>query len=128
MIASEAFPTRLKELRTARKISQTTLAKKLGASQSMVTKWDTGKREPTQLSLLKVAEYFGVTVDYLLGRTDNPLTVATEQTPYEQVTPFEKEFLQRYRRLSDIEQAMVCRQLGLEHPAETRLRAKKASS
>ena len=127
MIGNERFPERLKELRKSRQLSQITLAKKISASQSMVTKWETGKRQPTKEALLALAECFGVTVDYLVGRTDNPLSTNVEQTPFEQVTPFEKEVLLRYREMSPTEQAMVCRVLGLEHPAEARIRAKRVS-
>ena len=78
--------------------------------------------------LTKVADVFGLSTDYLLGRTDNPLTTVSENTPYLEVTPFERDFLDRYRHASEGEQVSACRVLGAEHPAETRLRAKKASS
>lgn len=37
-----------------------------------MSQYETGKRQPDYKTLLKVAEYFGVTTDYLLGRTDDP--------------------------------------------------------
>ena len=128
------FANRLKQLREMRGISQAQFAKKINMSQSGVAKrnkrnfWETCKSEPTCEKLAEIADVFGVSLDYLLGRTDNPLTTVSENTPYLEVTPFEREFLDRYRHASEGEQVSACRVLGAEHPAETRLRAKKASS
>ena len=44
------------------------LAKATGISQSAIAKWETGRTEPTASALLTLAEYFGETADYLLGR------------------------------------------------------------
>lgn len=121
------FAERLKLLRAQRNLSQSQLAKKLNISQSAVGGWEILKAEPGHETLCLVADVFGVSLDYLLGRTENPLSVVPVETPYEQVTPFEKEILARYRHMSEAEQVMVCRMLGLVHPAEERLRAKKTS-
>lgn len=121
------FSERMKTLRKTKKISQAALAKKLNLSQSAVAGWEARGKEPSLEMLTRIAETFGVTVDYLLGRTDNPLTTVVSNTPYELVTPFEKELIKRYRELSAVEQAMICRQLGLTHPSEVRLRSKKTS-
>ena len=64
------FAERLFELRTERGISQATLAKQLQVSCSVVCYWETDKSEPTAPNLNKLADYFGVSVDYLLGRKD----------------------------------------------------------
>lgn len=48
----------------------TPLAKELGISSSTITLWRNGKL-PTSNNLLQVADYFGVSADYLLGRTNN---------------------------------------------------------
>lgn len=120
------FAERLKLLRAQRNVSQAQLAKKLNISQSAVAGWEILKAEPGHATLTKVADIFGVSLDYLLGRTDNPLTTVSVNTPYEQVTPFERRLLDVYRRATEGEQVAVCRVLGLEHPAEARLRAKRA--
>ena len=44
----------------------------LGMSQNTISRYETGAREADYKTLLNFAEYFNVTVDYLLGRTDNP--------------------------------------------------------
>ncbi len=63
---------RLKELRTKRNISQVKLAMDLGMSQNSISRYETGEREADYETLIAIADYFGVSVDYLLGRTDNP--------------------------------------------------------
>lgn len=66
----EKFQTRLKELRIEKKISQKQIAQQLGYAQSTYCDWENGKIEPTASALIKIADYFGVCVDYLLGRQD----------------------------------------------------------
>ena len=60
---------RIKYLMDADDISQYSLAKKLGISQSTICNWLNGKKEPSIESLWKLADYFGVSIDYLLGRS-----------------------------------------------------------
>ncbi len=63
---------RLKEVRKQRKISQLKLAMDLSMSQNCISRYETGEREADYATLIKIADYFNVSVDYLLGRTDNP--------------------------------------------------------
>lgn len=63
---------RLKELRTSRKISQVKLAMDLNLSQNSISRYENGEREADYDTLVAIADYFNVSVDYLLGRTDNP--------------------------------------------------------
>ena len=60
---------RLAELRNSRKISQKDLAAIIGYSQNMISQWENGTRDPGTEVLKQLADFFGVTVDYLLGRT-----------------------------------------------------------
>ena len=63
---------RLRELRKAKGISQLKLALDLNTSQNTISRYETGEREPGLVELIKIADYFNVSVDYLLERTDNP--------------------------------------------------------
>ena len=63
---------RLKELRISRKISQTKLAMDLNLTQNSISRYETGEREADYDTLVAIADYFNVSVDYLLGRTNNP--------------------------------------------------------
>ena len=58
----------LKNLRKEKKLLQKDIAKLLGISVSTYSNWEQGKFEPDNASLQKLADYFNVSVDYLLGR------------------------------------------------------------
>lgn len=63
---------RLKELRRKRHISQQALATALHINQNSISRYETGEREADYEMLIAFADYFNVSIDYLLGRTDNP--------------------------------------------------------
>ena len=63
---------RLKELRRSRRITQLKLAMDLNLTQNTVSRYETGEREPGIAELVRIADYFHISVDYLLARTDNP--------------------------------------------------------
>lgn len=63
---------RLKEIRKKQGISQLKLALDLHMSQNTISRYETGEREPGIAELIKLADYFHVSVDYLLERTNNP--------------------------------------------------------
>ena len=63
---------RLKELRKAKGLSQTRLAIELHTTQNTISRYETGDHEPGIKELITIADYFGVTVDYLLGRDPGP--------------------------------------------------------
>ena len=63
---------RLKELREKAGISQLELASDLALRQNDISRYETGAREPDHKTLLALADYFDVSVDYLLERTSAP--------------------------------------------------------
>lgn len=63
---------RLKELRKSRNLSQVRLAIELNISQNSISRYETGEREADYKTLIALANFFNVSVDYLLERTDNP--------------------------------------------------------
>lgn len=63
---------RLVELRKEKGLTQEELAKALNISRSALSLYEIGKRDPDTETLKKIAEYFNVSIDYLLGRTDIP--------------------------------------------------------
>ena len=63
---------RLKELRKEKNISQLKLALDLSMNQNTISRYETGEREADYKTLIKIADYFNVSIDYLLERTDNP--------------------------------------------------------
>ena len=63
---------RLKELRKQRKISQLKLAMDLNLNQNSISRYENGEREADYSTLIAFADYFNVSLDYLLERSDNP--------------------------------------------------------
>ena len=63
---------KLKELRKSRGITQVRLSIELNMSQNTVSRYESGKREAGYKELIAIADYFNVSIDYLLGRTDIP--------------------------------------------------------
>ena len=63
---------RLKELRKKARISQEKLAKAIGLKQNNISRYETGEREASYETLIKLADYYDVSIDYILERTDNP--------------------------------------------------------
>lgn len=63
---------RIKELRKSRHLSQLKMAMDLNMSQNTLSRYETGEREPGIRQLIRIADYFQVSVDYLIGRSDDP--------------------------------------------------------
>ena len=61
---------RLKELREKKKISQLQLALVLNMNQNSISRYENMEREADYETLIKIADYFNVSLDYLLGRID----------------------------------------------------------
>lgn len=66
-----AFSSRLKALRKKRNINQAVLAKMLGYGYTAIANYESGRNEPSLGDLCRIADFFDVSVDYLLGRTDD---------------------------------------------------------
>ncbi|MGG1249937.1 helix-turn-helix transcriptional regulator [Brevibacillus agri] len=67
-----AYGERISELRTRLKLTQDELAKRLGITRAALSHYEKDRREPDYATLQKIADFFEVQVDYLLGRTDDP--------------------------------------------------------
>lgn len=61
----------LKNLRSNYNISQKDFAKKLGVSQQTIASWEVGRTEPSNEWLKAIADYFNVSIDFLLSRREN---------------------------------------------------------
>jgi transcriptional regulator with XRE-family HTH domain len=66
------FPERLKELRYQKKLTQEQLGAKVNVTKVSISGYENGNRTPDTETLQKLADFFEVSVDYLLGRTDSP--------------------------------------------------------
>lgn len=66
------FPERIKELRRSRGMTQQALGMVIGVQQDSIYTYEKGICFPEVRGLIALADYFGVSLDYLVGRTDNP--------------------------------------------------------
>ncbi len=66
------FNIRIKELRKQNKISQKTLSANINLSERRYQDLENDRSKPSHDTLLAIANYFDVSTDYLLGRTNNP--------------------------------------------------------
>lgn len=67
------FSERLKNLRKQANFTQVEVAEKLGVSQPAYASWERGVKKPTQENLVKIAQVLNVSVDYLVGNSDENL-------------------------------------------------------
>lgn len=81
---------RLKELREVKGISQKELANYLNLTQVQISKYELGKNEPDLSTTKKIATYFNVTIDYLLG------------TPEEDIILISKDDFKKFKEVSEI--------------------------
>lgn len=63
---------RLNELKTSRNLMQKDIASGAGISLRTYQRYEYGEREPSSSTVIKLADFFGVSADYLLGRSDKP--------------------------------------------------------
>lgn len=90
---------RIKNLRKAIGLTQAELGNKLGVIKQTVSSWENEISSPGNDALIKMADIFNVSLDYLLGKTNND--DALEQSELEYTTEREREFLSIYRKYVD---------------------------
>ena len=92
----------LKALRKEKNISQQQLANILEISQQAINKYENHKVEPDINTLIAMADYFGVTLDYLVGRFENEKSENNFV-----ITEAEKDLIFNYKKLSETEKTGV---------------------
>ena len=95
----------LKLLRSAAGISQKTLADSIGVSQQSINKYENHNIEPDVATLSRLADYFQVSIDFLVGRTDCRLLSSEGEN--NGISLEEESFLRRYRVLSSKQKKAV---------------------
>lgn len=99
------FALKLKELRDSKNISQAKLAYELGVSIGCVGMWESTKQIPPATRLVQIADYFGVTVDYLLGREDKKNLLAYE---HHEITDKQTlDIMKLFKVMTEIQKAQV---------------------
>ena len=69
-MSGNIFGSKLKELRLEKGLTQRALGEALGFCNQTISFWESGQREPDLDALVKVAKYFDISVDYLLGNSE----------------------------------------------------------
>ena len=87
---------RLFELRTGEGLSQRDIAKIMNVSQGTYNNWENERTQPSIEQLIALAEYFSVSVDYLIGHSDNYIQPVSTL-----ISSDEKSLLKFYRELSE---------------------------
>lgn len=63
---------RLRELRKSRKLTQIAVQMQTGIEQALLSKFENGERIPPTETLIRLADFYHVSMDYIMNRTDNP--------------------------------------------------------
>lgn len=111
------LPNRLRLLRGER-LTQAQMADRIGVARTTYAMYEQGKREPDNATLIKIADYFEVSTDYLLGRTDAPETIVkkaeeSKEEPlhvrmgipdekYQELTPYYRKVLDWFLQRKDL--------------------------
>ena len=101
------FAAKLGELRNEKGLSQRQAAAELGVSQALLSHYETNAREPKLEFVVKVCDYYGVTTDYILGRTNErsdgasrlSATVSEIVDSLEEIRASEEELINRLKAL-----------------------------
>lgn len=78
---------RIKELRKERGLTLKSIAEALNTSHQVVSRYELERTQPDFATLIKIADFFGVTIDYLLGRTHEPTPTHKESGKFTVITP-----------------------------------------
>ena len=72
MSLGDAMKNNLKKLRKEAGLTQISLQMKTGIEQALLSKFENGDRIPPTETLIQLADFYNVSMDYIMGRTDNP--------------------------------------------------------
>lgn len=99
------FSDRLKDLRNEKNVTQADVARYTGLSSGCIGMLETNKREPTGNTLTILADYFGCSVDYLLGREDDFGNISV--TTNSDLTAEEKVMLELFNQLPNVRRRTI---------------------
>lgn len=121
------FGERLRSLRTSKNLSQMDFAKQIKVSKSSVNMYERDEREPGFETLERIADYFNVDLDYLLGKSDYTCKIqpCTDTVPY--ITDSERLLLKKFRALDERGKSAVLNVLDHEYNSLPGIEANTAS-
>lgn len=92
------FGQQLKSLRLSHKITQKQLAESIGVSERGIQNYELNERKPTYDTLIAMADYFNVSLDYLVGRNDEKKNASSDGD----FSPKEDELIKNFKLLDDV--------------------------
>lgn len=113
----------LKKLRKQKGLSQSAFAEILHASQNTVSQWESGKREPSYEITQQIADYFDVSVDYLLGREEKTTLTTKDKKEITEILESTRQQLLSQEGLmfdgepaseEDVQKIIMAMQMGME--------------
>ena len=114
-IINEVIPVnRIREARKAKSLIMKELAQKIGVTESTISMYETGKREPDLETLVRIADVLDVSTDYLLGRSASPSSIDAQTFSYPVVLPNR---IKQCRERANLSQKYVAHVLGVAAPS-----------
>lgn len=112
---------RLKMLRTQRGLTQTQVGDVIGVSCVTIARYEAGDREPSNAKIKALADFFGVTVDYLMGRDNQPKSTKKEPIQVDELLVRNAQMLtqlspQEWQRVQDFVQGLVAARTAKDSP------------
>ena len=98
---------RLRELRQESGFTLLEVAQKINTSPQNIQRWEREQNEPSYSYVVKLAEVFGVSVDYLVGASDDDVVSPETRKVHESLSAAEKELLSIFRELGPFEQESI---------------------
>ncbi len=98
---------RIKELREEKHISQKKLAEVIGTSQRNIGRWENNENEPSYSQVVKLADFFGCSIDYLVGREDDFGNVPVKSN----LSTQEQELISAFNKLDVVQRETVLIQI-----------------
>lgn len=98
---------KIKDLRLEMGLTQKDLAQKIGSTSKNIWAYENNIATPPADILIKLADFFNCSVDYLLGRADDLGTIAISPSPALELTADERELVETFRRMTKETQAIT---------------------
>lgn len=108
---------RIRELRKQRGLTMKQLGAMFGLAESTISQYENGRRQPDNSTLLRLSEFFDVTVGYLLGAEKNAHAITDKRATNEDIklSVIEIELIRKFRRLDERGKSAVLNALDHEY-------------
>ncbi len=109
----ECFSIRLREMMESENLSKRAFAAKIGAQRKSLLNWLNGMYYPRYDALIKIADYFKVSIDFLIGKTNNPYQEYESLYPLDTVPELFRSKLNRYMADMEITKYRLAKLIGV---------------